>query len=411
MTEYNAPQIVALVKAGKGPSGLFSGSDQAAKMSQLHQEIAEEMRQLQGAMEQHWEGNAAGKAYSGAGPLVQASQVSGEHLAKAQNLYTGQGNSYQPLKSTVDSVGDLGERPSDDWVSGTPLSFLSNRSDEIAKWDEKAKRVVDSYSTYHDQSTDNSGQWPQQYGELGLPASGADIQPKVDDGPGPGPGPGPGQPGPGRKRTDETGGETVPPPGGGSRHDVSGSQDANGPTGSENRPGEHKPGEQSGSDGDGKTHTPADTKPSQTTPTEYLPPNTPGGIPPKDPTYTPTGYGNPNGPSNGPGAFPVGGGVPGGGGYDSSRGGAGTGKPGGQGNLGGGKGSGVGTFGQQGPAAARPGAIAGKPGAPGMGGAPMGRGQKEEDGEHERPAYLIEEDPDDAFVGELPKTSPPVIGA
>jgi len=46
-----------------------------------------------------------------------------------------------------------------------------------------------------------------------------------------------------------------------------------------------------------------------------------------------------------------------------------------------------------------------------MGGMGHGRGGKgEEDTEHQRPAYLVENDPEDALIGELPKTIPPVIG-
>jgi hypothetical protein len=42
-------------------------------------------------------------------------------------------------------------------------------------------------------------------------------------------------------------------------------------------------------------------------------------------------------------------------------------------------------------------------------GAGAGRGQGEEDGEHQRPAYLVEADPDSLF-GTDQMTAPPVIG-
>ncbi|MFF0149213.1 hypothetical protein [Amycolatopsis sulphurea] len=54
----------------------------------------------------------------------------------------------------------------------------------------------------------------------------------------------------------------------------------------------------------------------------------------------------------------------------------------------------------------------GRAGAPGMGG--MGAGGKggkgEGDQEHKTADYLLEADPDDALVGELPRAVPPVIG-
>jgi hypothetical protein len=39
-----------------------------------------------------------------------------------------------------------------------------------------------------------------------------------------------------------------------------------------------------------------------------------------------------------------------------------------------------------------------------------GKGEGGDDAEHQRPAYLVEADPDDALVGELPHVAPPVIG-
>jgi hypothetical protein len=172
VTKYGAPEIVSLVKSGKGPTGMFSGSAQASSMAKLHNEIAYDMRVLQGAMQEHWSGDPAGQAYAGAGPLVQASQVSGQHLQQAQSLDSGQGSSFANLQNKVNSVGDLGARPQNDWVSGTPFSFLTNCADQINKWDQKAQQVVDGYNVYHGQSMDNSGKWPAQYGELGLPRVG-----------------------------------------------------------------------------------------------------------------------------------------------------------------------------------------------------------------------------------------------
>jgi hypothetical protein len=45
-----------------------------------------------------------------------------------------------------------------------------------------------------------------------------------------------------------------------------------------------------------------------------------------------------------------------------------------------------------------------------MGGAPRGKGDREEDEEHNRPAYLVEGDPESTF-GNDAMTAPPVIGS
>lgn len=57
-----------------------------------------------------------------------------------------------------------------------------------------------------------------------------------------------------------------------------------------------------------------------------------------------------------------------------------------------------------------PGGGPGGRGGPGGGGAPRGKGEKEEDKEHDRPAYLVEGDPESTF-GSDQLTAPPVIGS
>jgi hypothetical protein len=96
------------------------------------------------------------------------------------------------------------------------------------------------------------------------------------------------------------------------------------------------------------------------------------------------------------------------GGYGGGPGGSGSGGPGGRGGGLGGMGGGPG-----GALAAEGGAMRGGAGAAGRGGGmmPMGgqRGEDEEDGEHQRPSFLVEGDPDGVFGTDQP-TAPPVIG-
>lgn len=128
--------------------------------------------------------------------------------------------------------------------------------------------------------------------------------------------------------------------------------------------------------------------------------------------YTPTSSAPLSAPGLGGGGAPVHSGpAAGAGGFGSA-----FGNFGGPGGGAGGPGSGAGGQGQGGrgggPAGAVPPAgAAGRPGAGrGMGaGAPGGKGRKEEDEEHERPAFLVEGDPDATF-GSDEMTAPPVIG-
>jgi hypothetical protein len=130
---------------------------------------------------------------------------------------------------------------------------------------------------------------------------------------------------------------------------------------------------------------------------------TPTTAPPS--TFGPGVTGNPatSVPGAGAGGF--------GGGFGNFGGGSGAGAGAGAGasNPGAGpRAGGPGGLGPGGPGG--PGGPAGRGGAGGMGGgAPRGKGDREEDEEHERPAYLVEGDPESTF-GNDAMTAPPVIG-
>ncbi|ATY09439.1 hypothetical protein CU254_02300 [Amycolatopsis sp. AA4] len=436
MANLTPQEIVRLVKSGKGSGGMFHGSDQSAALSAQHEDIANEMRQLQSAMDAYWKGDAAGRAYVGAGPLVQASQTSGQHLAQAQALYSGQGGSFDGLRDKIAAVGDLGDKPADDWVSDTPLSFMSNRASEIEEWEKKAQEVVNSYQSYHGESTENSARWadPSQYGQLALPSAGGDFTITQ-----------PGGTGTAHLPTHYTPGGT-----GGTAGTYSEGGYVGGNTG--NTSNTASTGDTSGSSGhrdhtNDRTGPPGTLPPSEThrwDPERYTPPP---GNPPESGRHVPppanlpddtrtSGYvppdltstGSPNstswsvnssnpstGNSNGGSSFyPTG--LPGtGGGSAGSIGGPGSGNGGNAGsNVG--RGAGIGS-GPNAEVTARGGAAAGangRAGAPGgMGAGAMGRGQKgegEDDLVHETADYLVEQDPDAALIGDLPKAVPPVIG-
>jgi len=127
---------------------------------------------------------------------------------------------------------------------------------------------------------------------------------------------------------------------------------------------------------------------------------TPGGTP-LSTAPTTSGFG-PGGHTGGPGAGAGGFG----GGFGSFGGG------GGAGGAAGGPGAGA-NPGANGPATPKGGMVpgggaGGRGGAGGMG-APRGKGKGEDDDEHERPAYLVEGDPESTF-GSDQLTAPPVIG-
>ncbi|MFC4854425.1 hypothetical protein [Actinophytocola glycyrrhizae] len=124
------------------------------------------------------------------------------------------------------------------------------------------------------------------------------------------------------------------------------------------------------------------------------------------PTAPPTSFGPGGGPGGVPSSSVPGAGAGGfGAGFGSFGGGAG--------GAGAGAGAGAGNTGATGPKGAGPGGMTtapgGRGGAGGMAGAPRGKGEREDDQEHDRPAYLVEGDPESTF-GNDQLTAPAVIG-
>ncbi|MEU5257642.1 hypothetical protein [Amycolatopsis sp. NPDC021455] len=406
MTEYTAQQIVDFLKAGDGPDSLFESSQLAQQLAAKHVEARDMMTRLQSAMSEAWSGDAAAQALAGAGPLLAASEVSAVHLAAAQNSLMTQGADYADLRN---KVGDgPGPQPQEDFLSRT-FPMLTDKDEQIAGWNAKAQEVVQHYGTYAGQSGENAAGLPQDYGELTLPAGGADIEHA-------------------EKPT------AVTPP--------AGRDDRQTPT-SRTTQVEHRGTDPSKQDGqerqqrpntDTNTTVPGQQRPAagqdDTTRTTGLTPVAHTG--PGDAAIRPNpinpGFGRDGGSGDinarlGPGVPVIDGpggtgrfGTPGTG-TGNEPGGARTGsEPGrsGRGAIGsepGGR-SGTGRFGE--PAVARPGAAgaAGKPGAGAMGG-PLARGgDKEEDKEHKRLDILQEPDPDELFGGfpDGMKPVPPTIG-
>jgi hypothetical protein len=425
MAEYTAQQIVDFLKSGDGPESLYASSDLAQQMAAKHVEARDMMTRLQSAMSEAWSGDAAAQAQAGAGPLLAASEVSAVHLSAAQNALITQGSDFADLRN---KVGDgPGPQPQEDFLS-RHLPVLTHKDEEIAGWNAKAQEVVQHYGTYAGQSGENAAGLPQDYGDLTLPAGGADIEhaekPPVVTPPG---GRDDHRAGTDRatqverRGTDVFGQDTFwdqqRPSSTVSGQDTVGQDTAGQDTTGQDTAGQQRP----------STDTPAGTTvPGQGTSGHDDATQTTG--------LTPVAHaGHGDGTTRPSPSLPGGGfGRDGGSGDINARLGAGVpaidgpvgagrvGTPGTGSETGGGRGgrepggrSGTGRFGE--PGGARPGlpGASGKPGSGGIGG-PAGRGgQKEEDKEHKRPGFLQEPDPDDLFGGfpDGMKPVPPTIGA
>ncbi|MPZ80013.1 MAG: hypothetical protein GEV28_06275 [Actinophytocola sp.] len=395
MGDMSGDEIYRNFHDGDGPEGLIGG---AAVVKDVASEYYERTRQIQalvGRMESVWQGEAAGAAQRGAGPLATEHELAGHALGTAQDLTGRQAGSFDEAKSRVVPVPPKPEMENPAAVF-TNLHAGVDHERQVDEYNAAAQNNVDVMNGYSGASEYNTTNLPASYGDLSDDKTGISVgTPSTIDS---------------SDFGDDTGRDAGRDPG----------RDAGWDTGRD-------PGGSSGGDPAPEPDQSAPRGPGGATPG-------PGGAQPPDPGATVPGAFNPSGPG-GPAVSPVDatagrttGGAPVTGlGVVAGPGG----EPGpGRGGSGGGVGGGTRGAGPRGEmlAGPRPGAephgSPARPGATGMvagagrgaapaGGMPMGgagRGRDGEDTERKRPEWLEGGDPDDLFDTDV-LTAPPTIGA
>ncbi|SDD44870.1 hypothetical protein [Actinokineospora iranica] len=388
----------------RGTERLSQAARMVEEVKVEYAERAQAVRDLTNAMEAVWQGDSAGAARRGAGPLAVEHELAGQDLGTVKDLTSRQVDSFNNAKNSVQPIPQQPQEPGI-WDNVTSFGGASDTyENQVREFNAANDHNVSVMQGYSDASAHNTGGMPSAYGTLATDMAGiSSVEPAPtdrggDDSPvrgrttgspgftgGDGGGPGGGhQPPPGGGQPGGGGGGSLPP-GGVAPTPGTGTSPSGLGQGNQGAPGLGGGYHQGGQAGQ---------NPGQN-----------------------QGFGQGFGAGFGPGFGPVGGG-----------GGAGGVGAGGRGTPGGGV-PGAGAHGEQGrPVGGRTGAgpvagaaaadaAAGRGGAGGRGagGAPMGgggggRGQGGEDEEHASPSFLQEHDPDSVF-GTDEITAPPVIGA
>ena len=440
-----------IVEAMKGPSAngtatLDAASQAHADVHAGHVELETMTNSLIGTMTAAWHGDAADLAHSRIHPMVSTLRLSQDDLAKAKDLTSRQSGSFHDAANALVPVPP---KPSNN-ILNVMTPFHTDLDSQIDQWNEAQSRNIAVYTSYTSASTYNHDGMPTSYGDVSTIGSPANVRIAEPEAPPLGPGPG-GNYGPVERRGPDSNdhgpdsGAVNGPGTGGQQGPHIGQPPATGTNGQTPQPPVTGTGGQAAQPpvipGGGSTTTQGyQDIPAQPTGPQW---NQPG--------YNPAGGVSGGGAAGGVhsggaaaaggGAIAAGAGAFGAGSGEFGAGGVVRGSGGSSGSLGAGArgtqsgpGSRAGFGGQpssgnRGGLSGQPGAgsragvsgmagepgatVLGKQGAPGQAGAPgmapTGQAKKEEDKEHKSAAYL-EDDYSDDIVGELPRTTPPVIG-
>ncbi|NKQ58148.1 hypothetical protein HFP15_35345 [Amycolatopsis sp. K13G38] len=402
--------LVKMITSGAGPEGLEGERQENSAKAQTQNQIETDTRRHMTTLESAWTGGGADaareKLQAATVPVANSSQA----MVTNAGVITSQIDSFTNLKNSLHS--DVTDNPPQKSFWDTVTPWDTDTENAINANNAKVQENLQAYNTYAQSSQANAPQLKTDYGQV-TNLGGGNFEIQQPNLPPDKPGPGPGNPngtenitGTNNQRTSSVGttGTNVP------KQSTGQTGRTDSPVGSTGIP-TYYPGDTGRTSGslDDTTHSAGYTTPG-TTGSSYTPstfgssfgPGSSGGA-----DYTSGGLG-------GGGAFgPIGGGGAAGGSGGAYGSGSGSGGSTGSGALTGGKATG-GVAAEAGAAgaASRAGAAgaAGRGGASGMGGMGHGgKGQGGDDEEHQRPSWLVEEDPEGIF-GTDEKTAPPVIG-
>lgn len=385
-----AQQIYDQLTGGPGSGRLNDAGSAASQEWQREEERAHDIRALATDMKSGWDGRASDAAHGAAGPLAESALQGAGQLHTSEQLLNQQSEIFH---SAANSVVPVPEKPPESTILNYMIPWETDLDQEIQAYQADAQHNVEVFRGYDTTSLDHETPLAREYatvthsgGDISVRGSGDTIG---SDGHRGGGDPGSYSAPSGSDSGGDPGGSTGGSPAGGSQA----SDDV--------RPGDTQASQVSPSATPGsglQNVAPPLSQPGPTTGTLG------GGLIGAGPLVgaTPTGSGAGSGTGGRTGGVGSGGGLGG-------RGGVAGGAPG---MRGGAPGPGAGALAAEqvaqrgGPAGA-----AGARGSAGMGGAPMGaagRGQGDEDSEHQR-KVLIEADPEATF-GTDELVAPRVIG-
>lgn len=164
MASMTGQQIFENFASAPGSSGLESARIQLDEIRQEYELLAEEITRAAGALEEHWQGDAAGAAQRGAGPLALVHKQAGTEMSIADRLLDNQISEFNVTKNSVKPVPPVPERPSGikEFLFGTPPSYLL----ATTAANDAAQHNVTVMDNWTKTSGDNGSRMPVSYGKI-----------------------------------------------------------------------------------------------------------------------------------------------------------------------------------------------------------------------------------------------------
>jgi hypothetical protein len=158
-------QIYRNFTEARGSDPLANAAAEVRKLVDEYNLQADEIVRLTRRMEAAWQGDAAGAAQRGAGPLAVAHLYAAPRINTSQDLSTRQVESFGAARSAVRPVPPAPERP-DPWSMIFSLDVTSTYAGQVTAHQAAAQHNVDVMSRYESASAFNAGGQPNSYGSI-----------------------------------------------------------------------------------------------------------------------------------------------------------------------------------------------------------------------------------------------------
>ncbi|MGQ0838896.1 hypothetical protein [Actinokineospora sp.] len=162
----SAEQIYRNFRDGAGGTGLEQAAAIVRELAEAYERRADSITRLTGRMESVWQGDAAGAAQRGAGPLAVEHALAAPDMTTAQDLTSRQVGSFDHARNSVVPVPPMPDKPSP-WENLRTLGGANDTyEDKLGEHNAAAEHNVAVMRGYADASDHNTGAIPTSYGSL-----------------------------------------------------------------------------------------------------------------------------------------------------------------------------------------------------------------------------------------------------